>query len=307
MTRHSKNSTAGAFFTSAERGKLNYGTKRARLGRDSLRPSTSCHICLQTAFPHRGPVICPQGHLFCRECIITDLLEQRQRAQAAHHNKRQRTKEMERRREIEEMARQHQEIKEFSALNSGRATFKKENAKTDGDSKSQSNIATPETKVSSSSSLPFWLPSKAPTISNNPSLPSNPDNRTYCPTSTHHNLDRKSLITVNWKVESKDSVIVCGGGCGRELSSSQTLLVSGSGNTGLRLSRACGHVICHKCIDATAVMDRCLQCGGRWTKNSIHNEADKNRPWIDLVGEGGGFAATSSTALEVCTFTPTLI
>lgn len=45
--RHSKNNTALAFFTKSEFEKLDYGTKRERLGRDSMRDFNSCFLCLQ--------------------------------------------------------------------------------------------------------------------------------------------------------------------------------------------------------------------------------------------------------------------
>jgi nitric oxide synthase-interacting protein len=66
MSRHSKNNTALGFFTYAERQKLNYGTQKLRLGRESLRDFDACILCLQKA---RNPVICPKGHLMCKECI----------------------------------------------------------------------------------------------------------------------------------------------------------------------------------------------------------------------------------------------
>ncbi|KAJ2995389.1 hypothetical protein HDV02_000836 [Globomyces sp. JEL0801] len=76
MTRHSKNNTALGFFTSAEKDKLKgvYGTKSQRLGRDSQKPFDCCSLCLQTA---RSPVICPEGHLYCRECIYESILQQK--------------------------------------------------------------------------------------------------------------------------------------------------------------------------------------------------------------------------------------
>jgi nitric oxide synthase-interacting protein len=76
MTRHSKNNTAASVFTKAEHNKLKslYGTQRARLGADSLRPFDACSLCL---CPVVTPVACSKGHLFCRECALKDLVEQK--------------------------------------------------------------------------------------------------------------------------------------------------------------------------------------------------------------------------------------
>ncbi|KAF7792935.1 hypothetical protein EIP86_004038 [Pleurotus ostreatoroseus] len=54
MTKHSKNNTASSIFSYAEYKKLDYGTKRKA----------------------REPVACTHGHLFCKECVYTDLVTQ---------------------------------------------------------------------------------------------------------------------------------------------------------------------------------------------------------------------------------------
>ncbi|EIN14620.1 hypothetical protein PUNSTDRAFT_58853 [Punctularia strigosozonata HHB-11173 SS5] len=74
MTKHSKNNTASSIFSYAEYKKLDYGTKRQRLGNESMRRFDCCALCLQRA---REPVACQEGHLFCKECVYTDLLSQK--------------------------------------------------------------------------------------------------------------------------------------------------------------------------------------------------------------------------------------
>ncbi|OAJ37868.1 hypothetical protein BDEG_21840 [Batrachochytrium dendrobatidis JEL423] len=74
MPRHSKNNTALAFFTSAERSKLTYGTQKQRLGRDSMRDYDACLLCLRAAVQ---PVCCAKGHLYCKECIFESILAQK--------------------------------------------------------------------------------------------------------------------------------------------------------------------------------------------------------------------------------------
>lgn len=72
MTKHSKNNTASSVFSYAEYKKLDYGTKRQRLGNESMRQFDACSLCLQRA---RDSVCCNSGHLFCKECIYNDLCE----------------------------------------------------------------------------------------------------------------------------------------------------------------------------------------------------------------------------------------
>ncbi|KAI6041455.1 hypothetical protein EDC04DRAFT_2668193 [Pisolithus marmoratus] len=74
MTKHSKNNTASSVFSYAEKQKTEYGTRRQRLGNESMRNFDACALCLQRA---RDPVACDQGHLFCKECVYTDLLAQK--------------------------------------------------------------------------------------------------------------------------------------------------------------------------------------------------------------------------------------
>ncbi|KAL1918400.1 uncharacterized protein VTP21DRAFT_3060 [Calcarisporiella thermophila] len=74
MTRHSKNNTASPVFTYAESNRLEYGTKKQRLGRESLRNFDACFLCLQRA---RDPVCCTEGHLACRECAYENILAQK--------------------------------------------------------------------------------------------------------------------------------------------------------------------------------------------------------------------------------------
>lgn len=87
MTKHSKNNTASSIFSYAEYKKLDYGTKKVgstlscrscpdyvnhqqRLGNESMRRFDACALCLNRA---REPLACNDGHLFCKECVYTDL------------------------------------------------------------------------------------------------------------------------------------------------------------------------------------------------------------------------------------------
>jgi len=61
-------------FSYAERRRTEYGTQKQRLGNESMRRFDACALCLNRA---REPVACDEGHLFCKECVYTDLLTQK--------------------------------------------------------------------------------------------------------------------------------------------------------------------------------------------------------------------------------------
>jgi len=75
MSRHSKNNTASSVFTNHERSQLTqYGTQKQRIGTDSIKEFDACSICIHSLIE---PMCCPKGHLFCKECIYSYLLNQK--------------------------------------------------------------------------------------------------------------------------------------------------------------------------------------------------------------------------------------
>ncbi|KAL9019105.1 MAG: hypothetical protein Q9185_003647 [Variospora sp. 1 TL-2023] len=101
---HSKRNTSLAFFTTHERSLLKntWGSQSTRLTRDSFLPFASCNLCLQ---PARAAVACAShGDIFCRECIVSNLLAQKQEIQRleADEKRRRREGEEEARGRIEE-------------------------------------------------------------------------------------------------------------------------------------------------------------------------------------------------------------
>lgn len=75
MTRHGMNATARGDFTYAEKQKTGWGSQTRRFGKDSTKPFDHCTLCLH---PVRDPMACTEGHLFCRECIYSNLLTQKE-------------------------------------------------------------------------------------------------------------------------------------------------------------------------------------------------------------------------------------
>eukprot|EP00668_Euglena_longa_P031721 GGOE01040965.1.p1 GENE.GGOE01040965.1~~GGOE01040965.1.p1 ORF type:complete len:344 (+),score=121.99 GGOE01040965.1:75-1106(+) len=81
MSRHSKSVQIREFFTSSERAKWDgIGTTQTRLGADSMRSYDACCLCLQLA---QTPMATPAGYLYCKECIYSNILAQRE----AHQRK----------------------------------------------------------------------------------------------------------------------------------------------------------------------------------------------------------------------------
>lgn len=66
-----------SFFTAGEREGLKnrYGTVAARLGEDSQVKFDACGLCLSRL---RDPVATPSGYLFCRGCILSYLIAQKE-------------------------------------------------------------------------------------------------------------------------------------------------------------------------------------------------------------------------------------
>ena len=57
-----------------ERSLLRKETAAKRLGGDSFKPLDHCYLCLSRL---NDPVACSHGHLFCRECAISNLITQK--------------------------------------------------------------------------------------------------------------------------------------------------------------------------------------------------------------------------------------
>eukprot|EP00915_Cephaloidophora_sp_WS-2016_P002214 GHVH01002954.1.p1 GENE.GHVH01002954.1~~GHVH01002954.1.p1 ORF type:complete len:300 (+),score=49.67 GHVH01002954.1:333-1232(+) len=79
VRKHSKNITAGSVFTHFERRNANSElTRSGRFGGHSTRQFEQCWLCLKEA---ENPVMTPQGILYCKECIVLNLGEQKKEQQ----------------------------------------------------------------------------------------------------------------------------------------------------------------------------------------------------------------------------------
>ncbi|KAM0716641.1 hypothetical protein Q7P37_008086 [Cladosporium fusiforme] len=114
-----KRNTSLAFFTAHERNELKgtWGSRSTRLTRDSFLPFGSCQLCL---LPARDPVSCPShGHLFCRECAVSNLLAQNKELKRAKKEAEQRKLEDEEEKEVEDAEAQMRAVEEFEKVQAG--------------------------------------------------------------------------------------------------------------------------------------------------------------------------------------------
>lgn len=116
MTRHSKNNTNAPVFSNTERAQLRgvYGTRMAQVEAGSQSPYDSCSLCLKTAVI---AVICDHGHLFCKECILEYLLQEKQRLREGKQKKEERIEQNLKRSRTEQEARILEEVESFKAQN----------------------------------------------------------------------------------------------------------------------------------------------------------------------------------------------
>ena len=79
MSKHSKNNRGSSVFTYMERKMLKqknlWGDITGRLGQDNQKSFEQCSICLSFAV---NPVCCLKGSLFCKQCLLENLLFQKQ-------------------------------------------------------------------------------------------------------------------------------------------------------------------------------------------------------------------------------------
>lgn len=301
MTRHSKNCTAGAFFTSAERDKLSqYGTQRERLGRDSLRTPIACVLCLRE--PASDAVACPGGgHVFCRECLLAHLVVcRREQARARAERERQRTVQARAAAEEEER-RQQERIEAFAAANRPGGTKRARTADEWERGKETKAQTTASVKAGTGTgpATAFWLPERTPAVGTKSAASSAPVADSgklvvYCPATAErtHSINAQHMVPIRWTLSTEDREAAICSVCTNSLRAV---------TAGLLLARPCGHVFCGKCIGHVVGdhgrLETCPECSQPVTDT------------LRLAGEGSGFAGGGPAPgrLEVQRYDPAFI
>ena len=266
MTRHSKNNTSSSIFSYAERSKLAYGTVEKRHTRDTVKEFDACYLCFLTAI---DPVCCGEGHLSCRECIITALLSQKNSSKELAGKRaalEKRTAEL----DAEEARKEALRVEmEFVRAMEGKAS---------------THRASPSGKSSAHSSCSFWIPEKAPNVSliengKAPKTPSSPQNGTCCfGGPSPHPITLRSLVSLNFATRASFS---------KEEKICPICFRSLNNNFQLLAFKGCGHVLCNECVELSTTQGKiCILCGEHYTQ-----------PPIRLFKDGTGFVSGGGQVL----------
>ncbi|KAL8687898.1 MAG: hypothetical protein Q9218_006055 [Villophora microphyllina] len=278
---HSKRNTSLAFFTAHERAELksSWGTRSTRLSRDSFLPFASCNLCLQ---PSRDPVGCAShGDIFCRECIVSNLLAQRKEVQRLEkEDERKRREDAEQNREKAEEERERS-VREFEKTMMGlEGTARKPNGNNAGDDRRETEARGAKRKFELDSeeilknanderakarkaiddekaakpTLPaFWVPSLTPSTNGSKTSSIAQKLSPICPASSStapHPLSLKTMVTISFSTNTDTSKPPSSKSSqGRH----DSMLICPACNKGLSnaskamLTIPCGHVLCKPC------------------------------------------------------------
>ncbi|KAK2460820.1 hypothetical protein APHAL10511_007290 [Amanita phalloides] len=304
MTKHSKNNTASSIFSYAEYKKLDYGTRRQRLGNESMRNFDACALCLNHA---RDPVACNEGHLFCRECVYTDLLTQKKDIKRQKDQLETLKREAEEERERARAAARERVLLEFekgqlslgsssgigtkpTTSSSGKPArgtkrkFEFDTSAVESVAKEAEEAALREIEKEQAEALKhklpdFWLPSLTPTYQSSGPPQSLDDVKvqTTCRGGNPpHPLAMKKLFPVKFtfyeaNAEKKNDAEPMCPSCKKRLSNNILVFVM----------KPCGHVACKTCVDSLIrASKQCIVCDTQLKEKEI----------VELKREGTGFA-----------------
>ncbi|KAK3103313.1 hypothetical protein FSP39_018416 [Pinctada imbricata] len=190
MTRHSKNCTAGTVYTYHERQRdtkaSGYGSKSARLGKDSMKDFDCCCLTLQ---PCRDPVVTQEGYLYDKESILEYILKQKKEI-----SRKLKEYDKQMKREKEELAELAKAEEESRKLAFEKANSHATEAKASSSGASGGSIC--NMKEGKDKDLPsFWVPTMTPDAG--PLKIEKPDEKVRCPMSRKP-LKMKDLFPVKF-------------------------------------------------------------------------------------------------------------
>ncbi|KAK9766835.1 hypothetical protein K7432_003798 [Basidiobolus ranarum] len=308
MSRHSKNSTALGFFTYAEKQRLNYGTLKQRLGRDSMRNFDACFLCLQTA---RDPLSCSEGHIACKECIYENIIAQKKEITRQNKDLESKKNQIEEERKRKEVEAQDVVIREFektqSQISASRPSKRAESSPTKEvattptlaitasgevenrvfglraeDIEARSKLDRDEAltrmekqeQENNKSALPsFWIPTLTPDSKS--TILEAAKQQVMCTAVKPHPTSIKKLVPVIFtkskEENSKNSDTHMCPSCLKTLNNGMKIAIN----------KACGHVLCKHCMDKFVKnTQKCFVCEKKCRPKDI----------VELHSEGTGYA-----------------
>lgn len=255
--------------------------------RDSFLPFGSCNLCL---LPAREPVACSSGgHLFCRECALSNLLAQNQELKRLKKETERRHVEEEEEKGLEDDEARAKAVEEFEKVQAGLGDAKKKRKyQFDEIEAKRKRLNTTDDKELPS----FWVPSETPSaqkaalkqVKEHPTCPASDDKNP-------HDLTLKKLVTINFHGKSACPA------CDKALSNATKAV----------LAKPCGHVLCKPCSEKFQRVDehegdgtaRCYVCqedvtpgrkAKRKDKDGKEKESKVDRGLVELASDGTGFA-----------------
>ncbi|KAL0484861.1 nitric oxide synthase-interacting protein [Acrasis kona] len=282
MTRHSKNTKN--FFTHTERSRLKeYGTNVQRLGTDSMRSFDQCHLCQK---PTVRPTCTKYGYIYCKECILENILTQRKTQKRSKEEQKIKQKQNEAEKKLKEHEQQFQLQQKYEKIIEGVLPMNAVEASTQ---------QAPENDLMEQvqHDTMFWMPGSEATSSNaaNNSTPQH-DKKIVDPMNNQV-IRPKELVTIEFSL--------CKGGSDVEFNTRYMcpccLKNFSNTNSAVTVLQECGHALCSDCFKKFITSNKehkCVVCSKRFKKQPIS---------LQMTGTSH---ASEKVSVEAKTYNPTL-
>ena len=234
MSKHSKNNRGSSVFTYMERKMLKqknlWGDITGRLSQDNQKSFEQCSICLSLAI---NPVCCLKGSIFCKQCLLENLLFQKQ--------------------EIKKLTKKFEE-QEKDKLNKKEEEEENKIKKDEKDDNMIKAIEIYHRSENHDLKKCFWnFEHLEPFVEE---IKERPKNILNCPAcENRHSMGIKDYVNLNMNTnnDDKDNKFICPI-CEKVLNIQKIIAL-----------KKCGHVFCLKCFeDVCKVEDNCPQCNTKF-------------------------------------------